>query len=89
MPKAIDSTVSSVITARPMPTRVWPLSISLTKLISGIPGMMNSVQAISGCQGVWLERKSGRLADTAACCERRASIQAISVEKNVTTQVTK
>ena len=40
--------IISVIMARVMPTRTWFDTMSVTKLISGTPGTMNSVQAIKG-----------------------------------------
>ena len=66
IPKAMAVTISIVLIPRIIPTSMLLSNTSLTKLMMGTPGTRNSVQAISGCQGVLVcrtcESNGGRLA---------------------------
>ena len=85
MPKAMAATMSNVFTALTIPTSILLSSISLTKFISGTPGIINNAQAISGCQGV-LEWRIGTsqvgIVASMAGVEIKAESHANSVEKN-------
>ena len=79
MPNAIARTINSVLSARTMPTSIYPSSMSLTKLMSGTPGTMNKAQAMSGCQGVSECIIAGRKSARAGESERNVVAHAMSV----------
>ena len=82
IPNAMAKIISSVLSARTIPTSIYPSSISLTKFINGTPGTMKRAQAINGCQGVSECMKLGRAAEMAGLSDRNEVNQAISVATN-------
>src|SRR3712207_6124181 len=87
IPKAMAATMSKVLIKRTNPTCTYPPSISLTKLMMGTPGTINSAQASKGCHGVEETMNDGNIETKVASVEKNEDSHAKMVDIKAATAI--